>query len=144
MMEGTANYVARVSAGEPASRTVERLRAPRPAEDIRWRFYDTGAALCLLLDRLSPGWQERSDRQPALTIVELMDAALRGRDAAAAAFSKADTAGFQARAAAGIADLGGRRQRIRAELLERPGARIVIEVSRAPSPFACSASTRST
>ena len=28
MMEGTANYVARVSVGEPASRTVERLRAP--------------------------------------------------------------------------------------------------------------------
>ena len=61
MMEGTANYVARVSVGEPSSRTVERLRTPRPAEDIRWRFYDTGAALCLLLDRVRPGWQERSE-----------------------------------------------------------------------------------
>jgi len=64
MMEGTANYVARVSVGEPASRTAERLRAPRPAEDVRWRFYDTGAALCLLLESVEPGWQERSDRQP--------------------------------------------------------------------------------
>ena len=135
MMEGTANYVARVSVGEPASRTVERLRAPRPAEDVRWRFYDTGAALCLLLDRLSPGWQERSDRQPALTIVELMDAALRGRDAAAAAFSEAEAAGFQARAAASIADLGGRRQRLRAELLERQGGRVVIEVMPGAEPF---------
>jgi hypothetical protein len=135
MMEGTANYVARVSVGEPASRTAERLRAPRPAEDVRWRFYDTGAALCLLLDRLSPGWQERSDRQPALTIVELMDDALRGRHAAAGAFSKTDTAGFQARAAAGVGDLGVRRRRLRAELLERQGARLVIEVMPGAEPF---------
>lgn len=135
MMEGTANYVARVSVGEPASRTVERLRAPRPAEDVRWRFYDTGAALCLLLDRLSPGWQERSDRQPTLTIVELMDAALRGRDAAAAAFSEADTAAFKARAAASTADLGGRRRRLRAELLERQGGRIVVDVEPGAEPL---------
>ena len=94
-----------------------------------------GAALCLLLDRLSPGWQERSDRQPALTIVELMDAALRGRDAAAAAFSEAEAAGFQARAAASIADLGGRRRRLRAELLERQGSRVVIEVMPGAEPF---------
>jgi hypothetical protein len=135
MMEGTANYVARVSVGEPAFRTAERLRAPRPAEDVRWRFYDTGAALCLLLDRLSPGWQERSDRQPALTIVELMDEALRACDAAAAAFSKADTAAFQARAAASVADLGVRRQRLRAELLERQGSRIVIDLGTGAEPF---------
>ncbi len=135
MMEGTANYVARVSVGEPASRTVERLRTTRPAEDIRWRFYDTGAALCLLLDRLSPGWQERSDRQPALTIVDLMDEALRGRDAAAAAFSKADAAGFQARAAASIADLGVRRQRLHAELRARQGGRVVVEVAAGAEPL---------
>ena len=135
MMEGTANYVARVSVGEPASRTAERLRATRPAEDIRWRFYDTGAALCLLLDRLSPGWQERSDRQPALTIVELTDEALRGRGAAAAGFSKADAEGFQTRATAGVADLGLRRQRLRAELLERQGSRIVIDVTSGAEPF---------
>jgi hypothetical protein len=135
MMEGTANYAARVSMGEPGSRTAERLRAPRPAEDIRWRFYDTGAALCLLLDRLSAGWQERSDRQPALTILELMDAALRGRDAAAAAFSNADTAGFRARAAASLADLAGRQQRIRSEILGRRGPRVVVEVEEGAEPF---------
>jgi hypothetical protein len=135
MVEGTANYVARVSVGEPASRTVERLRAPRPAEDVRWRFYDTGAALCLLLDRLSPGWQERSDRQPALTIVELMDAAFRGRDPAPAAFSEADTAAFKAWAAASTADLGVRRRRLRAELIERQGSRIVVDVAPGAEPF---------
>jgi len=135
MMEGTANYVARVSVGEPASRTVERLRTTRPAEDIRWRFYDTGAALCLLLDRLSAGWQERSDRQPALPMVELMDEALRGRGAAAVSFPEGETAGFQARAAASIADLGLRRRRLRAELLERQGGRVVVEVAAGAEPF---------
>ena len=135
MMEGTANYVARVSVGEPASRTVERLRASRPAEEIRWRFYDSGAALCLLLDRLNPGWQEQSDRQPAITILELMEAALRGCGATAAAFSKADAEGFRARAAAGIADLGLRRQRLRTGLFERRGSRIVIDVEPGVEPL---------
>jgi len=135
MMEGTANYVARVSVGEPASRTVERLRAPRPAEEIRWRFYDTGAALCLLLDRLSPGWQARSDRQPALTIVELMGEALRARGVAAAGFPEAETELFQARAAATIADLGVRRQRLRAELGERRGGRVVVEIAAGAEPL---------
>jgi hypothetical protein len=114
---------------------VERLRSPRPAEDVRWRFYDTGAALCLLLDRLSPGWQARSDRQPALTTVELMDEALRGRDASAAAFSSADIAGFQATSAATVADLGVRRQRLLAELLQRRGGRVVVEVAAGAEPF---------
>jgi hypothetical protein len=135
MMEGTANYVARVSVGEAASRTAERLRAPRPAEEVRWRFYDTGAALCLLLDRLSPGWQARSDRQPALTTVYLMEEALRARGVAAAGFPEAETAAFQARAAASIADLGVRRQRLRAELGERRGGRVIVEIAAGADPF---------
>ena len=60
---------------------------------------------------------------------------MRGRDAAAAAFSKTDTAGFQARAAASVADLRMRRQRLRAELLERQGGRVVIEVMPGAEPF---------
>jgi hypothetical protein len=135
MMEGTANYVARVSVGEPSSRTVERLRLPRPAEEIRWRFYDTGAALCFVLDRLSPGWKERGERTPDLTTVQQLDEALRGRDAAAAAFSSADTAGFQARAVASIADLGVRRHRLRAELGERRGGRVIVEIAAGAEPF---------
>ena len=50
MMEGTANFVARLAAGEAPARTTERLRRPRRADDIRWRFYDSGAALCFVLD----------------------------------------------------------------------------------------------
>jgi len=135
MMEGTANYVARVAVGEPPARTAERLRASRPAESIRWRFYDTGAALCLLLDRLSPGWKERSEQQPALTIVDIMDRALRTRHAEAATFSGTDTAGFATRAAGEITDLSGRQQRIRLEVLQRPGPRVVVEVEDGAEPF---------
>jgi hypothetical protein len=134
-MEGTANYVARVAAGEPPARTAERLRKPRPAEGIRWRFYDTGAAFCLLLDRLGPGWQERSDRQPDLTIEQLADAALRGRRVDPAAFSKEDTAAFQTRATGDVADLNGRQLRLRTELLERRGGRIVIDVEQGAEAF---------
>ena len=135
MMEGTANYVARVGVGEPVSRTVERLRAPRPAENIRWRFYDTGTALCLLLDRLGPGWQARSEREPAITLVDLMGAALRVRDVAAAVFPAADAERFLATAAGSTADLRERRQRLRAELRARPGVRIVIDVEMGAEPF---------
>jgi hypothetical protein len=135
MMEGTANYVARVAVGEPPARTAERLRAARRADDIRWRFYDTGAALCLLLDRLSPGWQERSEQQPALTIFDMMDTALRTHHAEAATFSGTDTAGFGSRAAADIADLSGRQQRLRSEILERRGPRVVVEVEEGAEPF---------
>jgi len=135
MMEGTANYVARVAVGEPPARTAERLRASRPAESIRWRFYDTGAALCLLLDRLSPGWQERAEQQPALTIVDIMDTALRAHHAEAGTFSGTDTAAFATRAAADIADLSGRQQRLRSEILERRGPRVVVEVEEGAEPF---------
>jgi hypothetical protein len=135
MMEGTANYVARVAVGEPVSRTVERLRAPRPADNIRWRFYDTGAALCLLLDRLSPGWQARSEREPAVTIVELMTTALRGRDVTAADFRAADAKRFLTSAAGSIMDLRERRQRLGAELRARPGVCITVDVETGADPF---------
>ncbi len=129
MMEGTANYVARRAVGEPSARTAERLRAARPAEGIRWRFYDTGAAVCLLLDRLGPGWQGRVDQEPDLTIEELLGSALRGRGVEPAAFSKSETETFTAKAAAGVAELGDRQQRLRAGLLARGGGRVVVELA---------------
>ena len=135
MMEGIANYVARMSVGEPPLRTAERLRAPRPAEEIRWRFYDTGAALCLLLDRLTPGWQERTERQPALTTAELLAESLRASGTQPAVFEAAGPSAFVARASADIADLRSRRERIRAGLLDRAGGRIVIELEAGAEPF---------
>ena len=135
MMEGSANYAARVAVGEPAQKTADRLRAPRPAEGIRWRFYDTGAALCFALDRLSPGWKERGEREPSLTTVEQLDASLRASGAEPAAIDTAVSARILARVSADIADLRKRREEVRAGLLSRPGGRIVIEVEDDAEPL---------
>lgn len=135
MMEGTANYVARTATGEGPSRTAERLRQGRPAEGIRWRFYDTGAALCLLLERLSPGWKARIDGEPDLTLAGALEQTLARRTAEPGVFSDAELAAFRASAAKEIADLRGRRQRTRSEILDRPGPHVVVEISQGAEPF---------
>ena len=135
MMEGTANYSARRSLGQSPGQTAARLRGERSAEGVRWRFYDTGTALCFLLDRLDPGWKVRSDEEPGLTIGELLTAAVARRGIEPNTFSEAEVAGFRTRAAADVADLAGRQQRLRAELLARPGARVVIEMADGAEPF---------
>ena len=121
--------------GEPVQKTADRLRAPRPAEGIRWRFYDTGAALCFVLDRLSPGWKERGERTPDLTTVEQLDESLRASGAEPAALEAAVSARILARVSADIANLGRRREEVRAGLLSRPGGRIVIEVEDGAEPL---------
>jgi hypothetical protein len=135
MMEGTANFVARVAAGEAPARTTDRLRRPRRAEDIRWRFYDSGAALCFVLDRLHPGWQARTEREPALSTVALLESVLRDRAAEPAVFTAAESASLSDRASADIADLGQRREQARTGILNRPGHRIIIELAAGAEPF---------
>jgi hypothetical protein len=129
MMEGTANYVARRAVGESPAHTADRLRVPRAAEAIRWRFYDSGAALCFVAERLLPGWRERLEGERTLTVAEMLAVALGERQQAPAVFTNADTNAFRARAAEAIADLAGRQQRLRADLLGRRGSRIVIDVA---------------
>lgn len=135
MMEGTANYVARMAVGQAPDATATRLRRERPAEDIRWRFYDTGTALCLLLDRFDPGWQARIDGRADVTIGQALSAALTARGGQVASFSAAEDSAFRTRAEAAVADLVARRQRLRKELDERAGARLVIEVAVGAPPL---------
>jgi hypothetical protein len=135
MMEGTANYVSRVAVGEPPARTAERLRRARPVDGIRWRFYDSGASLCFVLDRLAPGWQARSERERDLTTVALLEEALRARKAEPARFDDAESSAFQSKAAAAIADFDVRRAQLRASVLERPGARLIISLAPGVEPF---------
>ena len=135
MMEGSANYVARRSLGQSPAETAARLRERRPADGIRWRFYDSGTALCFLLDRLEPGWKQRSDAEPGLTSVELLGAARARRGVEPSAFAEAEDAGFRTRAASDAADLASRRQHLRAELLARPGARVIVEAAEGAEPL---------
>jgi hypothetical protein len=129
MMEGTANYVARRAVGESPVLTADRLRVARAAEAIRWRFYDSGAALCFVADRVLSGWRERLEEDRTLTVAEMLEAALSGGRQDPAAFTMPDIDAFRARAAESIADLSARQQRLRAELLGRRGNRIVVDVA---------------
>lgn len=135
MMEGTANCVARVAAGETPGGTVERLRRERPVDGIRWRFYDSGAALCFVLDRLSPGWKSAAEGEPALTMVQQLRGALRENPAEPASFTEAERSALQAKASAAIAAFETRRDQLRAGLFTRAGARIVIGVEAGAAPF---------
>jgi hypothetical protein len=135
MLEGPANYVSRRSLDETPVQTAERLRKGRPAEGIRWRFYDSGASICMLLDRFEPDWKARIDSQPTLTIVELLAAALARRGVAPNVFSQSDTSEFLAKATDDVAELSRRRQGLREEIRARPGARVVIDVAEGAEPL---------
>ncbi len=134
-MEGTANYVSRLSLGETPAQTAERLREARPADGIRWRFYDSGAAVCLLLDRVVPGWKARSEQEPALAIGALLSAELARRGVTPAKFSAAEADGFRVKAAERLADLSRSRQQLRADVLARPGTRVLIDVPVGSAPL---------
>ena len=135
MMEGTANFAARFALGEKPGKTAARLREPRPAEAIRWRFYDTGAALCMLLERFQPGWKVRLDAEPDLTILALLDAAVSRLEIKPVEFSAAEAAEHRSRAESAAAALADRRRQLRKDVLERPGARVVIEAAAGAEPF---------
>lgn len=134
-MEGTANAVARRAAGQGPEETAARLRQGRSAEAVRWRFYDTGAALSFLLDRLEPGWKVRSDAEPARDLVSFLAPALARRGARPAAFAPGDEERIRARASSDVEALSSRRLRLREEVLSRPGARLVLEAAEGSAPF---------
>jgi hypothetical protein len=135
MMEGTANYAARVAVGQKSEATAVRLRTERQADQIRWRFYDTGAATCFLLDRFQPDWKARIDRELELSTAGLLEAAVARADVQPTAFSAAEARRFEDRAASGIAALSERQRAAREDLLGRVGPRIVIEVTGDAEPL---------
>lgn len=135
MMEGIANYVARTVAGSKPGETARRLRDERQAEQIRWRYYDSGVAICLLLDRLEPGWKERIEGEPGQTTLALLRGAVSRSSARAMPFSPAELAAFDARAAEAIARLDSYQRRVRSEVAGREGPRAVIEIAEGHDPF---------
>ena len=119
MMEGTANAVARTVVGLEPSETARRLRAERAADQLRWRYHDSGAAICLILDRLQPDWKARIDGDAALTTMALLETAVSrvGAGARPALFTAAETSAFERRATAAIGELTTRQSGVRTELL---------------------------
>ena len=92
--EGTAEYAACQSAARATNGGVASARScvahwlERPLEEwpnapepnaslVRWRQYGTGAALCVLLERISRDWQIRVEKGEALD--EILAAALMNR-----------------------------------------------------------------
>ncbi len=136
MMEGTANAVARLAVGQGPRETAERLRRPRAAEEVRWRFYETGAAICLLLDRFRPGWKTAIDGDPAQTTVGLLEQAVSPLTGTISAFTGPQLIVFESRANAAIAELSARQDRLRSELQSRGGGRVVVEVADGREPMA--------
>jgi len=134
-LEGTANYVSRLSLGETPAQTAERLREARPADGIRWRFYDSGTAVCMLLDRVVPDWKARTEKEPTLGIGDLLGAELSRRRVPPAEFSPAEAEGFRIKAAERIADLSKSRKQLRADVLARPGTRVLIEAPAGSEPL---------
>ena len=135
MMEGTANYAARVAVGQRSEATAARLRSERPVDQIRWRFYDSGTAICLLLDRFQPEWKVRLDQELGRTTADLLEAVMARRQVRPAAFSAVEILRFEERAARGIASLSARQQAVREDLLGRSGTRIVVEVAAEGEPL---------
>jgi hypothetical protein len=67
--------------------------------------------------------------------VEILERASARRNAPPKEWSDAETAGFRTRAAAEVEALAGRQERLRREILDRPGPRVVIEVAEGAEPF---------
>jgi len=120
MMEGTANFAARFAVGEKVDKTVARLRERRPRKRSAGVFYDTGAALCMLLNG-SSRLKVRLDTDPDLTILALLDAAVSRLEIEPVEFSAAEAAELRARAEGAATALAERRRQLRKEVLERPG-----------------------
>jgi hypothetical protein len=126
MQEGTAVYVARLSLGTP--RDTARLREVRSPEELRWRFYDTGAALAAMLDRVEPSWKRRLEAEPGITMDALLAEALRRRGTAPVDLPAPTVASIRARAEESVAQLKTRRARLREDFLSR-GPRVVVTAS---------------
>jgi hypothetical protein len=136
MQEGTAVYLSRLALGR--ARDTTRLREIRTPEELRWRFYDTGAALAAMLDRLEPRWKSRLEAEPEITMDELLAEALVSRRTAPARLPAPETALIRARAEEAVTQLKVRRRKLREEFLAR-GPRLVVIASGSTEPLSVQA-----
>ena len=123
MQEGTAVYMARLAVNDV--RDIARLREGVAPEKIRWRFYDTGAALAALLDPFDPRWKNRLEAAPETTLAGLLGTALTERRIGVAGFTSDELNTLRQRAESGIAELAAKRRQLRDDLASR-AIRVVV------------------
>jgi hypothetical protein len=132
MQEGTAVYVARLALG--TFRETKRLRETRSPDQLRWRFYDTGAALAALLDLLDPSWKRRLEEEPGIGMDALLGEALRRRGTAPAELPASERASIRAAAEAAVTEWRASRARLRQDFLSR-SPRLVVSVPDGMEPL---------
>jgi hypothetical protein len=128
--EGLARYVQL----RALRRGVELPLDDFPAEQVRARAYEIGAAMGQLLDRMLPAWRdtlERAAPSRGLSIDALIDRTLASRSAGplgdACGQSAADSVANVERAHGEVRGLVAHRTQARADYLALPGWRVVIE-----------------
>ena len=126
LQEGTAVYMGRSTIGVAAD--TEGLREVRGPEEIRWRGYETGAAIAVLLDRLLPSWKEVLDAEPDTTLAALLSAALAAREGTLAAFTDEEQAAFTHQAGVAITELAAERAALYEDFAGRTN-RVVIRLA---------------
>lgn len=123
LQEGTAEYMGRSTIG--IADNTDRLREERGPEGIRWRCYEAGAAVAVVLDRLMPTWKKNLDANPGTTFAELLKSAVAAADVPAASFSDAELAEVEARAKNAIAKLATDRAALYQEF-NRRGKKVIV------------------
>jgi hypothetical protein len=126
LQEGTAVYMGR-STIEIATDT-ERLREDRGPEGIRWRCYETGAAVAVVLDRLLPAWKVELDAKPDTTFTEMLTTAVNAAGAPAASLSDDELAEVSARAESAITRLAAERAQLYEDFNQR-GKKIIVRLA---------------
>ena len=126
LQEGTAVYMGR-STIDTADDTA-RLLEDRGPKGIRWRCYETGAAISVILDRLAPSWKQELDARPETTFAELLGSALAPLNTPVATFSDEERTEIANRARASIAGRAAEKAELYENLNSR-GTRIVIRLA---------------
>jgi len=118
LREGLARYIqARVDGTDP----VIPSDGFRP-EDVRERSYETGHAIAVLLDRLSPGWKrELVESETPVALEDLLDRSIAAAAVRRCGASPDETARALSVARTDSADLAARDRRALAAFEEAPG-----------------------
>lgn len=128
--EGIAKYIelkAKNSTESPITRTFE-------PDGIRWRAYDTGSALGLLLDTFNPEWQTILEENDKLPMDQLLADALPQNANKACGFTEAEASAIRAEAEADIESFIAQRKEKRAAFFKQRGWTITIHAA-AERPF---------